>query len=441
LAAADMSEKLLPPAIATSRWTHIETVVRTGQAVRFEDEREGRRMDTSMYPIFDEAGAVRQVAIFSKDVTDRERLELELRESEEKYRTVVESAGETIAIVAESGTFVFMNGTAGRALGGPPSDFIGRTMWDLFPGEYADRQMGVIRQVIRTGSGVNSIAPSSVRGQMRWYNTTVEPLRDKAGQVTAALVIARDIHELRTAQQELETYRERIMRAEQLASLGTLTATLAHELTQPLTVIRLSLQNAMHDLDDCDCPAIVREDLADGLAEISSATAIIERFRRFARKRHDRAVSTVPLANIARRVLRLLDESARKARIVLEMEGLDDLPPIDVFEKDIEQLFFSLIQNAIQAADGTRDRRLRIVGALREGAVELRFADDCGGIASENQERIFEPFFTTKPPGEGTGLGLCIVQRVVAQAGGHIEVNSRLGEGTTFLVALPTERK
>jgi PAS domain S-box-containing protein len=369
---------------------------------------------------------------------ERERLEQRLRESEERYRTVVESAGETIAIVDEDGAFLFMNGTAARALGGAPADFVGKTMWDLFPETIADRQASVIRKVIRTGSGANSLVLSCVRDQWRWYNTTIEPLRNSAGKVTAGLVIARDVHELRTAQQELEAHRERMMRAEHLASLGTLSAMCAHELTQPLTVIRLSLQNAIQGLAGTPCPATVLGDLSDGLAEVSAIAAIVERIRGVAQKTSDPTVARVVLAATARRVMSLLEDSARTARIVLEPQ-LDALPPICAYERNLEQVFFALAQNAVQAADGSKACRLRITGRIEDDTVELRFTDDCGGIAPEHLNRIFEPFFTTKHAGEGTGLGLCVVHRILAQAGGHIRVETRFGEGTTFIVTLPVE--
>jgi len=368
----------------------------------------------------------------------RERLEHQLRESEEKYRTVVESAGETIAIVDEHGKFLFMNGTAARALGGTAADFIGKTMWDLFPRNIADRQANAVRNVICTGSGINTVVLSCVRGQWRWYNTTIEPLRDSTGKVTTGLVVARDIHDLRTAQQELEAHRQKMMRAEHLASLGTLSAMYAHELTQPLTVIRLSLQNAIQGLVESACPATVLDDLNDGLAEISTIAAIVERIRGFAQKTSDRTVAKVVLAAMARRVMRLLEEDARRAHLALELE-VDDLPPIYTHEKNLEQVFFSLAQNAIQASDGLRARCLRITGQLENDLVRLRFTDDCGGIEPKYLDRVFEPFFTTKHTGEGTGLGLCVVQRIVTQAGGHIRVESRLGEGTTFFVTLPIE--
>ena len=377
------------------------------------------------------------VAELNIDITERQQLERQWRESEERYRTVVETAGETIAVVDAQGVFQFMNTTAGRRLGGQPADFIGKTMWELFPKDVADRQVGTIRKVIQTMVGVNTIVPSYVAGEVRWYNTTVEPWKDSAGKVTAALVIARDIHELRTAQQELEIYREKMMRAEHLASLGTLSAMLSHEMMQPLTVIRLAIQNAREALAGASAPPTVLEDLADGLAGVSDAAAVVGRFRDFARRTSDRKIEQVSLSAVAHRVVRLLEEGARKARISLEVNQLDGLPALQAKGRDLEQMFFALAQNAIQAADGTRDRFFRVVGACRNDAVELQFADNCGGIAPEIRARVFDPFVTTKPAGEGTGLGLCVVHRIVSQAGGHLTVDSRWGEGTTFFVTLP----
>jgi C4-dicarboxylate-specific signal transduction histidine kinase len=250
-------------------------------------------------------------------------------------------------------------------------------------------------------------------------------------------VIARDIHEFKQAQDQLEEYRQKMSRAEQLACLGVLSATLAHEMTQPLTVVRLAVQNAIHDTEKTGCPSPVLEDLREALTETASLAAIVERFRTFARRSSDRAIKKIALADVAGKIIRLLQEGARQSKVSLEMCGLEALPMINGYEKDLEQLFFALAQNAIQAAGGHKDHRFCISGETAGECVELRFEDDCGGIAPKHLHRIFEPFFTTKGPTEGTGLGLCIVQRVVDEAHGKIRVRSRKGFGTTFFVTLP----
>ena len=384
-----------------------------------------------------EKGHVVGVQCILWDVTQRTQLECRLRESEERYRTLVESAGEAIATVDRAGVFQFLNVEAARRLGATPKDLVGKTMWDIFPPDVADQQMEQIRQVLEAGQGRSATELSEVQGQRRWYNTTIVPLRDSTGAVASGLVIARDIHELKRAQDELEAYREKMMRAEQLASLGTLSATMAHELTQPLTVIRLSIQNSLKDLEKLSCPARVLEDLKDGLVEVSSVTAIAERFRNFARRSAGKIVKEVSMAEVAERVMELLGESARRSNVTLRAEGLETLPPLRMPEKDLEQLVFALAQNAIQAADRQTDAQFCICGVPKSDRVELRFTDNCGGMAAEHVPHVFEPFFTTKPAGEGTGLGLCIVQRVVSDAHGQIQVQTEDGQGTTFVVTLP----
>jgi signal transduction histidine kinase len=307
----------------------------------------------------------------------------------------------------------------------------------LFPKKIADRQAAGVRKVIHTGKGKNEVALTGRQGQLRWYNTTLEPLRDSSGKVIAAMVVARDIHKLKQAEEELNKYRAHMAQAEQLASVGTLSATLAHELTQPLTVIRLSIQNSLAELETVSCPDTVVEDLKEGLSKISNMTSMVNRFRNFARISTKITVSKVDLKAVAERIVKLLDESAWRAKVTIRVEGMDKLPPIYTCERELEKLFFSLIENSIQAADGKKNRQVIISSVVKDEHIELQFSDNCGGIAPENLDRIFEPFFTTKNADERTGLGLCVVERIVSQLKGKIRVESKLGKGSTFFVTLP----
>ena len=228
-----------------------------------------------------------------------------------------------------------------------------------------------------------------------------------------------------------------MVQAEQLASVGTLSASLAHELTQPLTVISLSIENSLAELEKTSCPDTVVEDLKEGLSEVSSIASIVNRFRNFARRSSEIKVAEVDLKAVAERTVKLLDENAWRAKVTLQIEGMDKLPPIYSHENELEHLFFSLVENSIQAADGKKGRQVIISGAVIDKHIELQFSDNCGGIAPGNLKKIFEPFFTTKPTGERTGLGLCVVERIVSQLGGKVRVESKLGKGSTFFVTLP----
>jgi C4-dicarboxylate-specific signal transduction histidine kinase len=238
----------------------------------------------------------------------------------------------------------------------------------------------------------------------------------------------------------LKTYREEMIRTEHLASLGMLSATMAHELTQPLTVISMSIGNSLAELETMSCPSTVIEDLKDGLAGISHVTSILGRFRNFARKTSEKIIRKVELKAVADRIVELLEESAWRAKVAIQTEGMDKLPSLYSNKENLEQIFFVLIDNAIQAADGKKNHQLIISGVVKDGRIELRFSDNCGGIAKENLEKIFEPFFTTKPTGRETGLGLYVVQRIVYRIGGKVRVESKVGDGSTFIIILPIKQ-
>ena len=384
---------------------------------------------------------IESVIAVGRDITEQKLAEEKLQESEEKYRTLVESAGESIIMLDKDGVYLFMNGTAAKRLGGRPEDYVGKTIWDAFPKKMADRQMAIVRKVISTKEVANPILQTELQGQCRWFNATIEPLHDSSGEVTTVMVIARDITEQKNAEEEISLYREKMGHAERLASLGTLSATLAHELNQPLTAIRLSIENSLHDLQEASCCSDTMEDLRDALDSVTSVVSKVDVLRDFARRKSsEEIISEVDLKEVAERIFKLLYKSGQRARIELKLKGMDRLPSIYTNEKDMEQLFFALIENAIQASDGQKNRQLTISGDLKGRNIELRFADTCRGIAPKNLKRIFEPFFTTGSLSVRTGLGLCIVERVVTEAGGKIHVKSKAGKGTTFYITLPVNK-
>jgi signal transduction histidine kinase len=120
---------------------------------------------------------------------------------------------------------------------------------------------------------------------------------------------------------------------------------------------------------------------------------------------------------------------------------MNKLPHIHTNEKELEQMYFALVDNAIYAAGYKGNRQLVISGTAKNKHVELRFEDNCCGVSSENLDRIFEPFFTTKPAGKGTGLGLWIVKDFVSRANGKIHVESKYEHGTTFIITLPINQE
>jgi signal transduction histidine kinase len=274
-------------------------------------------------------------------------------------------------------------------------------------------------------------------GQIQWQQWTNRAFFDEQGRAVSFQSIGEDITERKQAEEELDVFRSKMARAEQLASLGTLSATVAHELTQPLTVIHLSIENALDELERIFCPDTVNDKLRRSIAELSNITTIVDRIRNFARRSVEPSISTIDLQVVGERIVNLLNRAARQTNTTLHLEGMAELPHIEGNEKDLEQLFFALIHNAISSGDSIQSRKVVVSGEVKDGHIELRFSDTSGGIPPENLDRIFEPFFSTSPAGQGTGLGLSVVQDIVARAGGKIRVESRFGEGSTFFVRLP----
>jgi len=393
-------------------------------------------------------GALRQVkeeleqrvkdrtAALEAEMEHRHQVELDLRVSEEKYRTLVENAGDAISTVTEEGVYLFANRTTAQDFQCAPEEIVGKTMWDFFAKPFVDDQIAHIREAIRTGRGSSRVRQAEIRGQRRWFSVTVEPLRS-GSEDAVVLVIARDVDDLVQAHRQLEEYRAQMTRADRLASLGTMSAMVAHELTQPLTVLRLSLQNALAAIKTGAAAAVVTEDLEISVEETATMAGIIERFRGFARASSPGRQFDVDLSAIARHMVDLTAEAAKRARVSVSLHDLDRLPRFSARAKDMEQVFFALLMNAIQAADGVVDRTIVVSAQTWDSEIELSFADNCGGIAAEHVDQIFKPFFTTKGQAGGTGLGLCVVEHILDRYRAKIEACNRPGEGVTFKITLP----
>jgi len=376
--------------------------------------------------------------IFS-DITERIRAEQALRASEDKYRNLVEEMTDVIYTLDAGGNITSVNKAAKATFGREPEEVLGKSFTKWIPQEQLPDAMAAFKRIL---SGEKVTAETIMLDKNRkphnveFSSTAII----KDGKVIGTRGLIRDVTERKKVEEKLREYRERLARDEQLASIGTLSASMAHELTQPLMVATLSIEKVLTKLKKTSCPKTVKEGLKDALSGVSRAASIVNGFRNCARKSPQKVSKDVNLKLVADRTIGLLSESAQRVRMTLKIKGMDKLPTIYTVEEDIEQLLFAMAENAIQAADGKKKRQLAVSGAVKNQHIELEFSDNCDGIEPENLERIFEPFFTTKPPGKGTGLGLCIVKSIICRAGGQIRVESKPGKGSTFFVSLPTKR-
>ncbi len=417
-------------AMATGRPAVVET-----EGVRDDGSRFSVRLQA--FPIFEADNALKGFVEVAEDVTEHRKAKEKLRESEDKYRILLENLPQKIFLKDRSLAYVSCNVNYADDLNIEPDEIVGKTDYDFYPKELAEKYIADDKRIMDSGKTEDIEEKYIQKGQELFVHTIKTPIRNEQGNVIGLLGIFRDITEHKKIEEELNIYREKMVRAERLASLGTLSATVAHELTQPLTVIRLSIENSLEDLEDTSCCKTVIDGLRDALTEVTNATSVVDRFRNYARQSARKIPCEIKLGTVAGRIFQLLNKTAQHANMTLQLKGLDKLPPVYSNEKDLEQLFFALTENAIQAADGKKSNRLTISGTVEGEYVELRFIDNCSGIAPENLDKIFDPFFTTGSDDGRTGLGLPIVQRILSECGGKIRAQSKPGKGTTFYVTLP----
>jgi len=426
----------LPPGEHAKTREAINKVFETGRPVKFETSvmgPDGRLLWylTHLGPIKD-GDTVASVAQVSTDITESKRTQAMLQTK----NAAIASSINGIAIGDMEGNLTYVNKSFLEMWGyRDENEVLGKNAVAFW--QEQDQALEVIEALRDKGGWIGELTAVRKDGSARDIQVCATSVTDENNRPISMMASFVDVTDPKNREKELATCREHMGRAEQLASLGTLSATIAHQVTQPLTVIRLSLDNVLDELEGISCSRTALRRLRDSVAQVSHITAIVNRFRSFARQSSDTASGEVCVYAVATRVARLLGESARQAKVTLHVEDMRDFPSVFLSERELEQIFFALIENAIQAADGKKARQVVIGGSAKDEQIELTFSDNCGGVAPENLEKVFEPFFTTKPRGEGTGLGLCVVQDAVARVGGHVRLESELGKGSTFFVVLP----
>ncbi len=233
---------------------------------------------------------------------------------------------------------------------------------------------------------------------------------------------------------KLNRRNRQIVQTEKLASLGTLTSGVAHELNNPLNNISTSVQILLEELEDDDL-AFKRELLEETELQIDRARDIVRALLEFSRK-GDFNPKPVVFKHLVKKTLTLLKGDV-PTNISLQVDVPEDIEA-NLDAQRIQQVLINLIQNAIQAMEGGGS--VRIVADQPEGPKTFRFQvfDSGKGIAKENLKKIFDPFFTTKDVSSGSGLGLSISHGIIEQHRGRMRVKSKPGEGTTFSVYMPT---
>jgi PAS domain S-box-containing protein len=384
----------------------------------------------------DDGRPVRSVAI-GQDITLRKQAEQALLESLGLLNAVIEGTSDAIFVKDLEGRYRLINSSGARLLGRTVEDVVGKDDRALFSPETASLVMAHDRRVLASGASMTSEEIGTAAGVTRTYLSTKTVQRDDHGKVIGLIGIARDITELK----QLE---EQFRQAQKMEAVGRLAGGVAHDFNNLLTVINGNADLiALHLRDGPD---------SELMAEIrqagTRAATLTGQLLAFSRKQvlQPEVVNlNVLLEELCKMLLRLIGEH-------IELTFIGD-PELGLARVDPSQFEQAVINLAVNARDAmpeggrltleTRNVDLDEAYSVQHPDVKparyvcVAVTDSGAGMDRETRARIFEPFFTTKSRGKGTGLGLPMVYGFLKQSGGHVEVETEQGLGTTLRLYLP----
>lgn len=375
---------------------------------------------------------VRIVALV-RDVTDVKRVLAAFRESEERFRTVVEGSPDPIGVTVE-GQLRYANPAFAEFLGYPSADdLVGRHLPELVVPEERDIVQDNLRRLF-AGEQLTHPVYRYLRRDGTIRIAEVSRHRIQFDGEPAGLAILRDQTGTRTLQAQ-------VMAADRMASIGTMAAGMAHEINNPLAYVVANLGFAIETLEGPDeASADKRADTLDalksaleGVERISNVVREIKTFTRV----DDTKRESVDVKEVLRSAIKMSQHEIRHAATL--SVSYNPVPAVRGSGARLGQVFLNLLLNAAQAFE-TRSRGNAVHASTSTddgGNAVVQISDTGVGIAPEDITHIFDAFFSTKPLGSGTGLGLAICQDIVTAHGGRLEVESEPGRGSTFRVVLP----
>jgi len=396
---------------------------------------------------------VEQKESLARQISDRERIEAALKESEERFRQVTENASVWVWEINQEGLYVYSNPAVKDVMGYEPDEIVGKKyFYDFFHPdvreELKNKAFAVLakKEIFRNFININV----HKNGNIVILETNGSPAIDINGNFKGYRGADNDItdsrraeEELRAAYDQLKETQNQLVQSAKMASVGQLAGSIAHEINNPLTGVLNNIQLVKlmdQQKKDLGIPEI--RDILDAIEESAlrckNITQSLLNFSRAAKG----TMQPISLNEIVERVASIIEYEMKLQNISIRKELDADLPLVSGNFQLLQQVIFDMIVNAkwaIERKAGQAGGTIIIKSGLDAAAKQAYIAiSDTGiGISAENLSKVFNPFFTTKPEGEGTGLGLSIASGIIREHRGKIEVESEEGKGATFRIKLP----
>jgi PAS domain S-box-containing protein len=400
----------------------------------------GMYYDHPALPNEQELADLESAAMLTGIIMDREHRERSLRQSENKYRTLVENLPQRFFLKDRDSLFISCSKNLAQDLGITPEQIVGTTDYDYFPRDLAEHYRQNDRRVMQTRIAEEFDESIIVDGDEQAIRTVKAPALDENGNVDGVIGIFWDV----TGQKALE---EQLRQSQKMESVGTLVGGVAHEFNNTLACITGRVYLARNCVDDNH---EIRRHL-DIISDLSFRAAdMIRQLLAFSRKTpvHKR---TFDLLAFIKETLKLHRISVPE-NIKIEEHFSRYALPVNGDATQLQQILVNLLHNARDAVAGVSKPKISIILELFEaeesfvqkhpGQTEKRYAhlevkDNGCGISENDIDRIFDPFFTTKEVGKGTGLGLSMVYGAIQTHNGLIDVESEIDKGTRVHIYIP----
>lgn len=389
------------------------------------------------YPIWNDRGEVVGYEGINLDITERKRIEEELRKANEFFVNLIQSSVDGIIAADMKGNILIFNRGAEALTGYRAEEVIGKIhITKIYPEGVAKEVMKRLRSP--DYGGVGKLAPSQLsvvdkEGREVPVQLSAALIYDRAGKEVASVGIFTDLRPRLEMERKLQETHVQLVSSEKMASLGKLAAGIAHEINNPLGGILIYASLMMEDLPKGDPQ---RQDLARIVSEAGRCKEIVKSLLEFARQTEPKMEPTDVNRAITEGLFFLENQALfHNIRIVKNLDPF--LPSVRGHAGQLKQVFMNIIVNAAEAMHGNGVLTIGTSSSSDRKRVIVEFTDTGEGIPPENLPRIFDPFFTTKGVGKGTGLGLATSYGIVQDHGGTIHVKSQVGRGTTFAIELP----
>ncbi|MEM3623483.1 MAG: PAS domain S-box protein [Candidatus Bathyarchaeia archaeon] len=426
-----------------------------GKTSRYEIvlyHRDGRPriIQVSASPLLNEKGGYMGAISIIMDVTERRKMEEKLKESEERFKRLIEYAPDAIYINDVNGNFIDGNKQAEALIGYKKEELIGRNI--LETGIYSEKCLPKVKEAIEKNIRGEKYGPDEfelIRKDGGKIFAEISAIPITSGGKIEIIGIARDITERKQMQKKLEEYaqhleelveqrtkalkeaQEQLMKSERLATIGQVAAMVGHDLRNPLTSIKGAVYYLKNKLGS-HVDENVREMLKLIEGNVEYANNIVSDLMEYSREIKLELTETTPKA--------VIEEALLTVEVPERIQILDltqDNPKIKVDINKMKRVFSNIIKNAVDAMP--KGGKITITSKEKNGNVEIAFTDTGVGISKDVLEKIWTPFFTTKSKGMGLGLPIC--KRLVEAHGGKISAESKVGEGTTVTIVIPIETK